>query len=562
MSKKVTKGPVAGMASRRFGKASDNESRTALLQKMKLYEDEMARIDLERSRLLQQLDKVCEEKDELIKQLRSSLYEKQVESEHQVSLFRDEKRNLTEEINNLKSEMDQQLAFKQSDLGKISEERDFLEAQLREVQDYMIHKDITMERIKELEDKLIAEKKAYDAKINSLQDKVEVERNNIREEITREVQKITQNLEGTCLAKLTLDSQLALGKFAQVNQSLEDQKKQVKQLTKHVQLLKETLHQRTIRLEVSESLLCEMLKQMQRKFNKRKDFAVQIRSLKVYRITMSPSGILSPFYQSVRYVYYDMWNQLGDPRVQHYPLMDGGPWSTIALMLGYLYFVKVSGPKMMKERKPYELKGPLFCYNVALIALNSYFFYMGCTLTNFGIDSWNCQAVDYKSQSFTDLIKIQVGWLFLASKFIDFCDTFFFILRKKERQVSPLHVFHHAIMPLFCWIGVKFAPGGNSAFFPFLNAGVHTVMYTYYLLSTFESVRPYLWWKKYITQMQMAQFILVIIHSIYSMVVPGCQWPKPFIYMSIFNAFVFLYLFYSFFRRTYEEKKQCTAKTK
>lgn len=276
----------------------------------------------------------------------------------------------------------------------------------------------------------------------------------------------------------------------------------------------------------------------------------------VTKVSAAEAGGLSPMVtylaENVRYVYYDMWNEAGDPRVQNYPLMEGGPWSTILLVLLYLYFVKVAGPALMKERKPYDLRYPILAYNFALIGLNGWFFYTGSWLTNFGLDSWKCQLVDQRSTAFADLYKIQVGWIFLVSKFIDFCDTIFFVLRKKERQVSPLHVFHHSCMPLFCWIGVKFAPGGNSGFFPFLNSGVHTVMYLYYALSTFHVLRPYLWWKKYITQMQMIQFILVIVHSIYSMVIPGCQWPRVFMYLSIFNAFLFLGLFYSFFRRTYE----------
>ena len=291
--------------------------------------------------------------------------------------------------------------------------------------------------------------------------------------------------------------------------------------------------------------------------------------------TMSPAGgeswlgesvspLLDVVYEHVRYIYYDMWNEQGDPRVAHYPLMDGGPWTTIAMVLMYLYFVKVVGPAMMANRKAYDLRGPILLYNIALIGLNGWFFFTGIWITNFGIDSWKCQPVDFKSHHYVDLYKINVGWLFMISKFIDFCDTIFFVLRKKDSQASPLHVFHHSCMPIFCWIGVKFAPGGNSGFFPFLNSFVHTIMYGYYALSTFPVLRPYLWWKKYITQLQMIQFVLVIAHSLYSMLIPGCQWPRMFMYMSIFNAFLFLLLFYSFFRKTYEDhrtKQQKLAKS-
>ena len=40
-------------------------------------------------------------------------------------------------------------------------------------------------------------------------------------------------------------------------------------------------------------------------------------------------------------------------------------------------------------------------------------------------------------------------------------DTFFFILRKKNNQISFLHVYHHATMFPLWWIGVKWVAGGQ-----------------------------------------------------------------------------------------------------
>jgi len=256
--------------------------------------------------------------------------------------------------------------------------------------------------------------------------------------------------------------------------------------------------------------------------------------------------------ETVRYYYYDIWNENGDPRVTKYPFMDGGPWNTLLCVLVYLYIVKYAGPQLMKNRKPFELKTPLLIYNLFLVSVNAFFVYNGLLITNYGMDSWKCERVDKTSQSAEDLLKIKLGWLFLMTKFIDFCDTFFFVLRKRDRQLSGLHIFHHSFMGPAVWIGLKFAPGGNSAFTPLINSFVHVVMYSYYAATTFQSLRPFLWWKKYLTQLQLTQFVLIILHSIYSMAVPSCGWPKSFMYLSIMNAFIFFYLFYSFFRSTYK----------
>lgn len=80
----------------------------------------------------------------------------------------------------------------------------------------------------------------------------------------------------------------------------------------------------------------------------------------------------------------------------------------------------------------------------------------------------------------------------------------FFVLRKKFDHVSTLHVIHHGVMPMSVWFGVKFTPGGHSTFFGLLNTFVHIIMYTYYMLAAMgPQMRRYLWWKKYLTTLQM-----------------------------------------------------------
>lgn len=55
-------------------------------------------------------------------------------------------------------------------------------------------------------------------------------------------------------------------------------------------------------------------------------------------------------------------------------------------------------------------------------------------------------------------------WWYYFSKFTEFFDTLFFILRKKFSHVSTLHVIHHGCMPFSVWMGVKFAPGNFKNF--------------------------------------------------------------------------------------------------
>jgi elongation of very long chain fatty acids protein 7 len=134
--------------------------------------------------------------------------------------------------------------------------------------------------------------------------------------------------------------------------------------------------------------------------------------------------------------------------------------------------------------------------------------------------------VDYTPKG---LRMAETCWWYYISKFTEFFDTLFFILRKKYQHVSTLHVIHHGVMPfsgekrklsfgalfslifekfasLSVWMGMKFAPGGHSTFFAMLNAFVHIVMYFYYMIAAMgPEYQKYIWWKKYLTAFQMVK---------------------------------------------------------
>uniref|UniRef100_A0A3P9DME7 Elongation of very long chain fatty acids protein n=1 Tax=Maylandia zebra TaxID=106582 RepID=A0A3P9DME7_9CICH len=95
-------------------------------------------------------------------------------------------------------------------------------------------------------------------------------------------------------------------------------------------------------------------------------------------------------------------------------------------------------------------------------------------------------------------------WRYFISKGIEYLDTVFFILRKKFNQVTFLHVYHHCSMFTLWWIGIKWVAGGQSFFGAHMNAMIHVLMYLYYgLASCGPKIQKYLWWKKYLTIIQM-----------------------------------------------------------
>lgn len=169
--------------------------------------------------------------------------------------------------------------------------------------------------------------------------------------------------------------------------------------------------------------------------------------------------------------------------------------------------------------------------------------------------SFRCQPVDHGTTG-RAMRMVHACWWYYFSKFTEFFDTFFFVMRKKTSQVSTLHVIHHGCMPMSVWFGVKFTPGGHSTFFGLLNTFVHIVMYTYYLFSALgPQFQKYLWWKKYLTVLQMIQFVLVMVHAFQLLFWNECNYPSAFAYFIGAHAVMFYFLFSNFYKRAYVERK-------
>ncbi|XP_071156409.1 very long chain fatty acid elongase AAEL008004-like [Mytilus edulis] len=246
---------------------------------------------------------------------------------------------------------------------------------------------------------------------------------------------------------------------------------------------------------------------------------------------------------------YNYSMSMGDPRVNGWFMMSS-PWPCLMIMLMYLILVKM-GPTIMKNRKPLELKNVLLSYNIGLVFLSGYcFIQIFFRAYVFGGISFGCEAVDY-SDSPNNLALVGTGWLFYISKLLEMLDTVFFILRKKFSQVSFLHVLHHFIMPLLIWIGLKFAAGGMTIFFPTINSLVHFFMYAYYGLSAMgPKYQKYLWWKKYMTKFQIIQFVLILLHSSQLLFI-DCGFPRPMAWIFVIGSVTFILLFSNFYIQAY-----------
>jgi len=87
-------------------------------------------------------------------------------------------------------------------------------------------------------------------------------------------------------------------------------------------------------------------------------------------------------------------------------------------------------------------------------------------------------------------------------KYIELFDTIFLAFRKKP--LPFLHVFHHSATALLCYSQLN---GKTSVSWVVitLNLAVHVLMYYYYYAT---AAGAKIWWKKYLTIMQITQFII------------------------------------------------------
>lgn len=146
-------------------------------------------------------------------------------------------------------------------------------------------------------------------------------------------------------------------------------------------------------------------------------------------------------------------------------------------------------------------------------------------------------------------------WWYYFSKLLEFCDTFFFILRKKERQLTFLHVYHHSTMFTLWWIGIKWVPSGSTFLPAMVNSVIHVLMYSYYGLSALgPRISKYLWWKRYLTIAQLIQFFTALIMGING-IRTGCDFPLWMHYALVLYMITFIILFGNFYVKAYIAKE-------
>ncbi|XP_022816093.1 elongation of very long chain fatty acids protein 7-like [Spodoptera litura] len=248
--------------------------------------------------------------------------------------------------------------------------------------------------------------------------------------------------------------------------------------------------------------------------------------------------------------YKRVFQELPDPRTRDWFLI-AKPYQTLAILGLYLMFVLEWGPKFMKNRQPYNLDKILIVYNSFQVVACAYVFIRALQVAWLWDYKWICEPVDF-SNSPQGLEIARICYYYFSLKIIDLLDTVFFVLRKKNNQVSFLHIYHHTGMCMLIWGAVTYLPGGHGTLIGVINSFVHVVMYAYYLLSVvMPSVKNSLRVKKHVTQLQILQFFWCVVHMAIIVFKSDCAYPRWTSAMFLPQNLFMLVLFVDFYIKTY-----------
>ncbi|KAG0045599.1 hypothetical protein BGZ83_009219 [Gryganskiella cystojenkinii] len=208
--------------------------------------------------------------------------------------------------------------------------------------------------------------------------------------------------------------------------------------------------------------------------------------------------------------------KLDDYFGQAYELVTGNPISSFVFQEGVTplstkyevamwtvtYFIVIfGGRQIMKNQEAFKLK-PLFIFHNFLLTIASgallllFIENLVPILSRHGLFYAICN-----DGAWTQRLEL-LYYLNYLVKYWELADTVFLVLKKKPLEF--LHYFHHSMTMILCFVQL----GGHTSvsWVPItLNLTVHVLMYYYYMRSA-AGVR--IWWKQYLTTMQIIQFVL------------------------------------------------------
>ena len=233
-----------------------------------------------------------------------------------------------------------------------------------------------------------------------------------------------------------------------------------------------------------------------------------------------------------------------------------GFWPTIPLTFSALYLLTLFLlTRWMSEREPIKLQLLLNVWNTCLAVFSIVGFIQFAPsvlgeLAKGGFVHSVCLIKPFSE----DNSRMWMS-LFTLSKFVEFGDTIFLVLRKAP--LTFLHVYHHVTVSIYTWYG---STSGSSigGWFCAMNLAVHSIMYTYFMLKG-VGIRVPSVLAKVITSLQLVQFfvgllcVLIAAHRLLNGEV--CHSTRDFTVYGLLLYGSYFILFVNFFYHRYIKSK-------
>ncbi|KAI1076039.1 GNS1/SUR4 membrane protein [Whalleya microplaca] len=248
------------------------------------------------------------------------------------------------------------------------------------------------------------------------------------------------------------------------------------------------------------------------------------------------------------------------------------PMSTLKETMVFIvvyYAIIFGGRELMRNREPFKLRSLFLVHNFYLTVIS------GVLLALF-IEQLLSTVV--RHGTFFAICDAEGGWtkplvvlyyLNYLTKYLELLDTVFLFLKKKP--LTFLHCYHHGATAFLCYTQLLGSTAVSWVVIT-LNLSVHVVMYWYY----FQSARGIrIWWKEWITRLQIIQFIIDIgfiyfasytyFTSTYFPWMPNageCAGEEFAAFCGIAAITSYLVLFISFYLATYQKDRRAPSTRK
>jgi len=236
------------------------------------------------------------------------------------------------------------------------------------------------------------------------------------------------------------------------------------------------------------------------------------------------------------------------------------PLIAVPLYLAVLQVTKwLVNERIKAGKKPFDLNWLVIVHNSLLSVLSGILFV--ALATELAVQIYRTSFLSVFCDEKQNHVRGRLIFYYYLNymfKFVELFDTVLLVLRGKPTPF--LHTYHHAATLVLCWSQLR--AQSCVQWVPIvINLFIHVVMYCYYAL---HALGIDVWWKKYLTILQIVQFVVGLIGCLGGLLprtlfdlgvtsLPRCHGEYEGAFFGIGVLATYLYLFIELFKNSYSK---------